>query len=194
MIFFSKIRSFFSEFIFFIRNVLAVKKIKVIGCTEHNGYFLSSLNSDHFVDALTLYSDLNKTPRPNLFRRLAYKVNQKKMMFSVVDSNNNLVGLEIFYFNRRDAKENTVHEGFVGIVESCRGLGISTKLRRHSLSHFESSGLSGISSRISLNNVPSLRSAEKLGFKPVERYFDQAMSEERYYLVCLFKDSSKNVE
>ena len=46
-----------------------------------------------------------------------------------------------------------------------------------------SSFIQGISSRVSLNNKASLQSNLKLGFKPVEQYFDKQMNEERFYLI-----------
>lgn len=104
-------------------------------------------------------------------------------------SKSNIVGMNLFYFNSRDFKEGTIHEGFIGVVPEFEGKGIATAMRKHAIAHFRRSGLSGISTRISKNNIASLLSAEKLGFKPFEEYFDPIMQEERYYLVCNFENN-----
>ena len=64
-----------------------------------------------------------------------------------------------------------------------QGQGLGTAMRKHAISHFEQTGLAGISSRVSLSNAPSLRSNERLGFHIVETYFDPEMAEERAYMI-----------
>lgn len=59
-------------------------------------------------------------------------------------------------------------------------------MRKHAIEHFKKAGFNGISTRISINNIRSLKSAEKLGFKVFKQYFDSEMNEERYYLICNF--------
>jgi RimJ/RimL family protein N-acetyltransferase len=96
---------------------------------------------------------------------------------------NLLIGTELYYFNQRDLQEKTIHQGFRGILPAWQGRGIGTLLTGYAISHFKNSKIDGISSRVSLNNLASLRSNMKLGFKPVEEYFDKDMCENRYYLV-----------
>lgn len=96
-----------------------------------------------------------------------------------------IVGYSLFYFNIHDYKERTIHEGDTGLLSEFRGRGLGTELRRHALYHFaRSSFLKGVSSRVSLNNVASLKSNKNLGFKVIEKYFDPCMNEERVYLIC----------
>lgn len=106
-------------------------------------------------------------------------------MFVATDNKTNKVmGIDMFYFNPRDFNENTVHEGFIGVLSEYQGQGIATIMRKQAIKHFKENRLAGISTRISKNNLGSLYSAEKLGFKPVDEYYDEAMDEQRYYLVC----------
>ena len=91
--------------------------------------------------------------------------------------------MHLFYMNPRDFKENTVHEGFIGVLPEYEGQGIATQMRKVAKQHFKQAGFSGISSRISKENLGSLHSAKKIGFEPVEEYFDNNMKEERYYLI-----------
>lgn len=39
--------------------------------------------------------------------------------------------------------------------------------------------------------MPSLLSNQKIGFTPVEKYFDADMDDDRYYMICNFKAKEK---
>ncbi len=97
-----------------------------------------------------------------------------------------VIGVDVFYFNKRDLAENTVHEGFIGVESTFQGRGLSLAMRSHALEHFRKSSISGISTRISVSNEASYRSAAKLGFRIIERYLDKNMGEERCYLIRHF--------
>ena len=97
-----------------------------------------------------------------------------------------IVGMNMYYLNKRDFQENTIHEGFIGVVPEAGGQGIATKMRQIAIRHFKAAGFSGISTRISLNNTASLVSAKKIGFQPVEEYQEPSTGEQRYYMVCKF--------
>lgn len=104
-----------------------------------------------------------------------------------IDGRKKIIGMDLFYMNPRDFNEATIHEGFIGVLPEYEGMGIATQMRKHAIAHFNREGFKGISTRISKNNIGSLRSSEKLGFKVVEEYYDKVMQEERYYLVLNFK-------
>jgi len=103
----------------------------------------------------------------------------------LVSEKGEVFGLGLYYFNKKDILEKTIHEGYVGLKAGYRGMGIGTKARRYALQHFaQFRFLNGVSSRVSLNNLPSLKGNIKLGFEIKERYWDEKMKEERVYLVC----------
>lgn len=137
-----------------------------------------------------LYYNLNEKKRSIVgARRLLYRwFGSRLIMLGVVRKNSNafsrIVAIDMYYFNRRDLREGTIHEGFVGVELGFEGKGVATMMRRLALEHFTTSGLSGVSSRISLNNKGSLRSAENLGFKSVEKYYDDVLKEWRGYFVA----------
>lgn len=59
------------------------------------------------------------------------------MLFVATDSNNNqIIGMDMFYFNPRDLNENTVHEGFIGVLPEYQGQGIATIMRQQAIKHF----------------------------------------------------------
>jgi len=187
-------------------NVL--KKIKSLALKKKNLFeACSKLNKFSIIDS-NVYSDLViRGYKPldeeevskiyiqlngigfSKYHRDLYKLAGDKILLLAADmKTNKIVGMDMFYFNSRDFKENTIHEGFIGVLPEFEGQGIATKMRQEAINHFRRNGLSGISTRISKNNLGSLRSAEKLGFKPVEQYYDEQMQEERYYMINWFKN------
>lgn len=104
-----------------------------------------------------------------------------------------IVGINMYYYNERDINDGTIHEGFIGVKPEVRGRGIATNLRKISLEHYLQNNHDGISTRISVNNIASLQSSLKLGFKPIEKYFDPVLSEYRYYLVHKFSKNKHNL-
>ena len=99
------------------------------------------------------------------------------------DSGDVIVGMNMYYFNPRDVREKTIHEGFIGVIPEMNGRGIATTMRLHAKQHFARAGLAGISTRISVANKSSLSSAEKVGFVPIEKYIDVHSGDLRYYMV-----------
>lgn len=122
--------------------------------------------------------------RGNLPRydRLLLKLSGPRMCI-VATKDGQVIGFDHFYFNDRDLKENTVHEGYVAVSNSHAGRGIASHMRRLSAEHFKRCGFSGISTRISHNNYASMASARKCGFISVEDYSDPGTNEIRSYLI-----------
>ncbi len=121
-----------------------------------------------------------------LAKRFLIRVLGKRLCLVVKDQKTRkIVGYSLYYFNYRDIKESTVHEGDTGLLPEYRRRGIGTAQRLHALQHFARCPfIQGVSSRVSLNNLASLKSNLNLGFEEKERYYDQTMGEERVYLVC----------
>lgn len=155
---------------------------------EDEGIYLRGARYEDFNNISILYKQLNKIEFSNNNKKLLKKCEKKFIIIAEIKENNNLkiVGMDMFYINQRDFKENTVHEGFIGVLSDYEGKGIATKMRQIALKHFKENNFDGISTRISKNNLRSLNSAKKLGFNPIDEYFDKEMNEERYYLVCKF--------
>lgn len=129
-------------------------------------------------------STSEKTP---ISRRLLFRILGSRTIF-VASIGDQIVGFSMYYFNWRDIKQKTIHAGFTGVAKNMQGKGIGTHLRRAAIAHFSNGTLTGISSRISKTNKASLTSSLKLGFQPVEEYYDPRLKEERYYLICPLAD------
>ncbi|PID29103.1 MAG: hypothetical protein CSB55_02170 [Candidatus Cloacimonadota bacterium] len=110
------------------------------------------------------------------------------LVFLLADkAENKIAGAEFYYFNERDKKEKTVHQGFRGILPEYQGKGLGTCLTKFACSAFSESKLCGVSSRVSRNNPASFYSNKKAGFEVTEKYFDPKINEERYYMKNIFK-------
>jgi GNAT superfamily N-acetyltransferase len=180
-------------FIFLVRNLSSAKKIKPVQAESKDGFVYRGLKPEDMTSFLSLYSILHNGKKLNLSRKLLYHfAGEKLVIVACKESTLKMTGMDMYYFNKQDVNENTVHQGFTGILPEMQGKGLGTRLRLKAKEHFYQNGFSGISSKVSLLNIASLKSNEKLGFKPVEKYYDKSLEEERYYLVCNFEESLKN--
>lgn len=136
-----------------------------------------------------LYHNLNGKRELGLALETLYCISGRKAMLVATPdtkygSKGSVIAMNMYYRNDRDFRENTIHEGFIGVSAHFEGRGIATQMRNLAKNHFARAGLSGISTRISISNHASLRSAEKVGFGPVDSYWDEDMCEDRYYMIC----------
>jgi hypothetical protein len=177
-----------SDVLFMMRNIYEsffLKRIQETGIDKE--IVIRGASIKELKEALCIYSVYNNNDKIGISRYMVYLFVSRKMVFIARDiSVNRIIGTELYYFNQRDLREKTVHQGFRGILPAWQGRGMGTSLTACAVNHFKNSKIDGISSRVSLNNLASLRSNMKLGFRPVEAYFDENMHENRYYLICPF--------
>lgn len=165
------------------------KKINKISSVESDGYIVRGAKSKDLKEIAPVYEQLNgmKLSRSNMYLLSSCEENLIFIaLLNEAGQEPKVIGMNMYYINPRDFKEGTIHEGFVGVLPEYEGKGIATSMRKQAIEYFGKAGFKGISSRVSTNNLGSLRSAEKLGFKPVETYFDEILQEERHYLIKWF--------
>jgi ribosomal protein S18 acetylase RimI-like enzyme len=187
------IKSRYQLICFINRNILYSRCLGNIPLNAMNDNIdIGGVSHSYLKECFAIYSYFNNDKRLNAAKRMIYFfISRKTIFYAKNRTTGQIVGIELYYFNRKDILEKTVHQGFSGVLPEWQGQGIGTMLRSHALNHFRANGFDGVSSRVSLNNLPSLKSNMKLGFKPVEKYFDQSMNEERYYLICPFNNDNK---
>ncbi|WP_334188713.1 GNAT family N-acetyltransferase [Noviherbaspirillum sp.] len=170
---------------FVLRNLWCGRRIRPFPTFLYGGARVGPLSRDDIRHVERLYASLNGGSPLDLRKKAALWLHAPRLGIGVRDAaTGELTGMSLYYFNARDRKEGTVHEGYIGLHASLRGAGLGTVVRRHALRQFAFAGLRGVSSRISLANTASLNGNLKLGFVPVETYFDSSMGEQRHYLVC----------
>ena len=173
---------------FFTINVLKLLPIDTLPNLNHDNYVIRGCLKSELKEAEKTYKTLSGRGFSRVQRVLLRLFSDKNLIITISDQNGykKIVGVNLYYINHRDFKENTIHEGYIGVLPEFEGQGIATKMRMNAKSHFRKSGFSSISSRVSKNNLASLRSAEKMQFVPIEEYFDNNKNEDRYYLICNF--------
>ncbi len=185
-----RVINFFRVVWLFLLNIYVARKVSDVECLVSEGLIFRGYSELDAGAISKIYSDLNDGAKFSFVRRLLYKLIGNRF-FIVVELENELgvrevVAMNMYYVNSRDFKENTIHEGFVGVRPEFSGRGIATQMRKVAIKNFSGSGFSGVSTRISLANKSSLVSARKLGFIPIEEYRDDVTGEDRYYMILKF--------
>jgi L-amino acid N-acyltransferase YncA len=171
--------------LFFARNLYCGIDLNPFTLASFGGFAIEPLSTRHLAAVDDLYAALNRGARLGLQKMaLLHLLGSRLCLVARRAGSDEVVGMVVYYFNARDRRDGTVHEGYIGLREADRSGGLGTFMRRHALQNFARSGLRGVSSRISVSNAASLKSNRKLGFVPVETYFDATMGEERHYLIC----------
>ena len=185
----NKLRSGVGEIIFLFRNFFLSLGLPNVTAQTYGDFIIDGAKFADVKEVGYLVRDLNHGIGFGRWRHILYPILGRKLLVVTRRSGNSapkVVGVEIFYFNQRDLVQNTIHEGFIGVEPSFQGQGISQAMRSHAIEHYRKTSISGISTRISVYNDGSYRSASKLGFRVIERYFDHNMGEERCYLIRHF--------
>lgn len=185
----ARMQSKFISFLNIFKLIIKFKDFSIIKQVEFDDFLTFRGAGINDLDQLMpIYKKLNGKELSNSNIKLLKYCSEKLVIIAEkkIGRRKKIVGMDLFYMNSRDFKESTVHEGFIGVLPEYERQGIATQMRKHAITHFNQAGFTGISTRISKNNIGSLRSAEKLGFKPIEEYYDEIMNEERYYLVLNF--------
>ena len=183
-----KIRNVITVFGFLARNAFAARRLASIESVQSDLYIVRGLKPQDLENVDRLYRTLHDGRALARPKMILLRLFGGKLGFGVFSKETSgLVGVGVYYFNAREVKEHTVHEGFTGLEPSFQGKGLGSWLRGVAIAHFEKNGLSGVSSRVSENNIPSLKSNERLGFEVIERYYDGSVNEERFYLVKKFR-------
>lgn len=168
-------------------NAVKIFKHKKFDDEIHGDFVLRGFKIKDESEILNIFYQLNGESNLSWAKRALYRFFGDRMMIVATKADGAedlIVGVNMYYFNKRDAIEKTIHEGFIGVLPEFGGKGIAAIMRKKAKKHYLSNGVNGISTRISLVNKYSLNSAVKLGFKPIEKYYDEHTNEERFYMVC----------
>lgn len=177
---FRKVGGIFWSVFLFVRNHFFFRQLGRFKKEEKEEITFKGLTKNNKKDFFLLYKELNNGSEIRGFRRLLINLFSEKCILAAYYGRE-LIGFDYFYFNQKDFQDSTIHEGFVGVKKSYRKKGIANNFRSISTKHFASYHL-GVSTRISTNNIPSINSAFKNGFKIKETYIEDN-GEERNYLV-----------
>ena len=183
-----------NDFIFIMRNLLCSIKMPEFQKFEFDELAIESCKSEYLEEVFDLYKNLHNGKDLSKRNKLLLRLAGNKFCY-VVKSNSEVVGLGLYYFNQKDIRENTIHVGYTGLKKDYRGKGVGTVARKNALYHFSQvKSITGISSRVDIDNEASYRRNIKLGFEVREQYFDVDSKKERVYLVCDLKEYKRTLK
>lgn len=165
-------------------NILKLSTVNKPNPLYFNGYTIRCCKLSELKKSENVYQKISGRSFSHIQKLLLKLFSNKNLILAIDESNNKIIALNLYYINHRDFDQNSIHGGYIGVLPEYQDQGIATKMREYAKAHFRAAGFLGISSRISKNNLASLHSAERSGFKIVEQYFDAKKQEERYYLIC----------
>lgn len=179
-----KIKRLINSFFFILGNISYKNRLKEIENYDFKSYFITGLDRTRYRDFLSFYKHLNDKEL-DYQKKALYKYYGKRLCFVAIEkAANQIVGVEFYYFNRRDKSEDTIHQAFRGVHPTWCNKGVATSITQYAVKVFSNAGLKGLSSRVSVNNKASLLSNQKVGFKIKEKYYDKKLCQNRYYMVC----------
>lgn len=182
-----KLKTVFSALILILRNILVLRWASSFPHESSSDVIYRGADKSEVFQVLTIYKKLNPGVKTSRFRRILYRLYSDRIILIAtrgLKPDFKIIGINIYYLNVRDLLENTIHEGFIGVIPDEVGRGVATEMRRFAKSHFSKQGFKGISTRISISNHASLKSAQKMGFELVETKIDPVTNDERFYMVC----------
>lgn len=100
-------------------------------------------------------------------KKWLYEWAGSKLAWVVQAEDKSFVGFNMYYFREGEWARGIVHEAFLGVLPEHRGRRLGAAMRIAAATHFAAAGVSAISTRIHAGNLPSLRLAERLGFRRV---------------------------
>ena len=166
MIKIGKIKGILNLIAFLSRNIFYSFKMPKFEEVEIENYKIGPLKRENLYETLELYKKLHDGKGLSLEKRLLLRFAGSKFCYILISDKGEIFGLGLYYFNKKDIIEKSIHEGYIGLKKEFRGRGIGTTSRRNALEHFSKIGfLNGVSSRVSIDNVPSLKGNVKLGFE-----------------------------
>lgn len=171
---------------FLVRNFARMTRVNRLPVTVDNKVTYRPMRYADFAEVKEMYFELYHGSQLNFFIRILYRLMAKKLVLVAerdVNGTIELQGVLFLYLNERDVRENTIHVSFIGVKPSRRNYKISDSIVDICADHYRAFGFSGLSARVSVDNKASISLVTRLGFKPVEKYFDNSREKIRLYLI-----------
>ena len=174
--------------LFIVVNILKFIFIRKIDEVIFDKYIIRGCKRNELRKVDQFLKEMKSSILLSPYKKIIYFLFCEKTIVIAVnkskDSEIQVLGVNLYYINYKDFKNSTVHGGYIGVLTENQGVGIATNLRFVAKKHFFKTGFYGISSRISKNNIASLKTAQKMGYKIESKYYDSSTQEERYYMIC----------
>ena len=101
------------NFIFIMRNVVCSRKLPEFQKIEFDNLTIGPCKKEYLEETFSLYKDLHNGTDISGKNKLLLRLVGNKFCY-IVKAEKEIVGLGLYYFNKKDIKENTIHEGYTG--------------------------------------------------------------------------------
>lgn len=137
-------------------------------CSGNQEFVIRPIAKTELAVFRSLHHELRPGKSFSVWRRAVYRLWGHKLLWAAFAAPNGpMIAFNMYYFREGEWRQHIVHEAFIGVASAYRGLGIATALRQAAGRYFAECDVQGISTQIEGDNLPSLRSATKLGFQVV---------------------------
>ena len=154
---------------FLIRNLWYSRRLKDIPATTRGELSIRGMNASELPAVDQLQRQLRDGKGCNKWRRILYRIRGCRQVVVAVDGEQEVIGFQMFYFRADESKQQVIHSAFTGVQPLHQGHGIGTLIRKEALRSFSRSGLSAVSMHIREENQHSMKSAMRVGYRPVDR-------------------------
>ena len=186
----NKLKKFIELIIVVLLSSIKYRMIREIVNAKFSNYYIEPFKQEDLKEIELLYEELNNGKKIDKSKKNLLRKNGDKICFVAKEYNfNTIIGIEIYYYNLTDLKNNTIHQGFRGVRPDWQGQGVVTAITKKAKDHFRINKFSGITSRVDIDNKPSIKSNSNLGFRVENKYFDKTEGVFRYYMICIFKEN-----
>ena len=193
------ISSYISTASFLLDNIIHARKLvkiqkkqiesKSLELYQLDCYRKGDLKTIRSIHRKCLNSDITNS------NRVLIQILGHKLCYLIRDNSQRVIACILFYFDKRDIQEETIHLSSIIVSEEKHGCGLGSLLVKYSIENLRGiKGLMGVSSRVSLNNKASLKVHTNSNFKIKEEYYDTELQEMRVYLVLKLNNCEERAE
>ena len=112
---------------FVARNIKAAIRLPRVGAEESGDVRIRGAARSDVKQLQEIYAGLNSGHQFERKWMWLLKAMAPRLCIVAQDKSAGIVGFILFYFNDRDLRERTVHEGFIGVLPAFQGRGIGTE-------------------------------------------------------------------
>lgn len=150
----------------FSTDLIGAWPLPTFGRTSFRSFEFHPYDSIDRTGFLRLYESLRGVALP-LWRRHLFSLVGDRLLL-LVAKETRLIGFCLFTFRQHEVRDRIIHLAYIGLDKSYRGEGLGSEIWRLTASHFAKAGSRAITTCIKANNIASLRSAQKAGYRFTE--------------------------
>lgn len=171
-------------FMNFIKNVMRAKKLPEIDTHFSDNFSICSYKPKYLKQIREIHEKELNIKLSYEKKLLLMIIGTKICYIAINNETQQVLGFVLFYFNKKDFIVKTIHLGAIAVHRDFQRKKIGSQLLKFSIENLSKSSLiKGISSRISLDNIASVKLHKYFRFNTHTTYFDIDEKKERAYMM-----------